>query len=111
MRNVPCNGSSNANDRDDMRRKRKDSIFDPGRFVAEGSKEEWKEHLTSVMQHFKLQKIHFKNEAMKEIKPGCVLEWNQEERSFDCPCHGSRFTCTGELLNGPVRDDLKEISK
>lgn len=40
---------------------------------------------------------------------GCILKWNQDERSFDCPCHGSRFTCFGKLVNGPAISDLKEI--
>jgi glycine/D-amino acid oxidase-like deaminating enzyme/nitrite reductase/ring-hydroxylating ferredoxin subunit len=40
---------------------------------------------------------------------GCVLEWNGEEKSFDCPCHGSRFTCEGKLLNGPASTDLAPV--
>lgn len=40
---------------------------------------------------------------------GCVLQWNPDEKSFDCPCHGSRFTCLGKVVNGPSISDLKEI--
>lgn len=39
---------------------------------------------------------------------GCLLEWNQEEKSWDCPCHGSRFTADGQLINGPAKEDMKE---
>ena len=37
---------------------------------------------------------------------GCQLEWNPDEKSWDCPCHGSRFTCDGELLDRPAQADL-----
>ncbi len=39
---------------------------------------------------------------------GCELAWNGDEKSWDCPCHGSRFTIDGELLDNPSkRDDRK----
>ncbi len=40
---------------------------------------------------------------------GCILRWNQDEKSFDCPCHGSRFTCRGVVVNGPAKDDLQKL--
>jgi glycine/D-amino acid oxidase-like deaminating enzyme/nitrite reductase/ring-hydroxylating ferredoxin subunit len=40
---------------------------------------------------------------------GCVLQWNGEERSFDCPCHGSRFTKEGIVINGPATANLDRV--
>lgn len=38
---------------------------------------------------------------------GCALKWNPQERSWDCPCHGSRFTADGQLIDGPATGDLE----
>lgn len=38
---------------------------------------------------------------------GCSLVWNPEEETWDCPCHGSRFTPDGKLLDGPAKTDLE----
>lgn len=37
---------------------------------------------------------------------GCELKWNDAEKSWDCPCHGSRFTYDGDILNGPATHRL-----
>lgn len=39
---------------------------------------------------------------------GCGLKWNKQERSFDCPCHGSRFSEEGKLIDNPATGDLKK---
>ncbi len=37
---------------------------------------------------------------------GCIVNFNAAERSWDCPCHGSRFGTDGRVLEGPAVDDL-----
>jgi Rieske Fe-S protein len=39
---------------------------------------------------------------------GCIVSWNSTERTWDCPCHGSRFTSDGKLLNGPALEPLSK---
>jgi glycine/D-amino acid oxidase-like deaminating enzyme/nitrite reductase/ring-hydroxylating ferredoxin subunit len=39
----------------------------------------------------------------------CLLGWNQAERSWDCPCHGSRFGIDGRVLQGPAVRDLEQL--
>lgn len=39
---------------------------------------------------------------------GCALKYNRQEHSWDCPCHGSRFTEGGELIDNPATEKMKE---
>ena len=40
---------------------------------------------------------------------GCIVAWNPVEKTWDCPCHGSRFDCYGKVVNGPGNADLEKL--
>jgi len=42
---------------------------------------------------------------------GCVVEWNGSEKTWDCPCHGSRYAPDGRVLNGPALSDLSPVAQ
>ena len=42
---------------------------------------------------------------------GCALKYNRVEHTWDCPCHGSRFTEHGELIDAPATDDHRSIGR
>ncbi len=39
---------------------------------------------------------------------GCALKWNPDEHSWDCACHGSRFSENGKVLDNPANGDIRK---
>jgi glycine/D-amino acid oxidase-like deaminating enzyme/nitrite reductase/ring-hydroxylating ferredoxin subunit len=42
---------------------------------------------------------------------GCIVSWNSEEKSWDCPCHGARYDIDGKVLTGPATRNLSTINE
>lgn len=40
---------------------------------------------------------------------GCTVGWNNKDKTWDCPCHGARFSKSGKVIHGPAVSDLSEI--
>jgi glycine/D-amino acid oxidase-like deaminating enzyme/nitrite reductase/ring-hydroxylating ferredoxin subunit len=53
--------------------------------------------------------LHERSAACPHL--GCVVNWNRAEKTWDCPCHGSRFDPRGKVLNGPANRDLASAER
>lgn len=40
---------------------------------------------------------------------GCIVSWNNAEKSWDCACHGARYSCEGKVIQGPAVKDLEPV--
>lgn len=69
--------------------------------VGESMKGLWKGAFQPMEKNRRGEKVRVRCTHM-----GCKLTWNPDEKSWDCPCHGSRFTEDGKLLDEPARKDL-----
>lgn len=53
--------------------------------------------------------VHFVDTTCRHM--GCEVQWNNAERTWDCPCHGSRYDIQGNVIEGPALKPLKKINK
>jgi glycine/D-amino acid oxidase-like deaminating enzyme/nitrite reductase/ring-hydroxylating ferredoxin subunit len=51
-------------------------------------------------------KVHERSAVCPHM--GCLVAWNAAERTWDCPCHGSRFDAYGHVIHGPATSDLAQ---
>jgi glycine/D-amino acid oxidase-like deaminating enzyme/nitrite reductase/ring-hydroxylating ferredoxin subunit len=83
----------------DAERKRPDAL-EPGEggiFVVDGEKR--------AICRDDARRLHSLSPVCTHL--GCDVRWNAAERTWDCPCHGSRFSSDGRVLNGPATVDLQ----
>jgi glycine/D-amino acid oxidase-like deaminating enzyme/nitrite reductase/ring-hydroxylating ferredoxin subunit len=52
-------------------------------------------------------KLHERSAVCPHL--GCIVQWNDAEKTWDCPCHGSRFEKLGAVINGPANRALNEV--
>ncbi|MBQ1729933.1 MAG: FAD-dependent oxidoreductase [Oscillospiraceae bacterium] len=91
--------------------------FDPGRFdlkavagtFSEGAQavKVLTRSLLNIPQAYKDESGEVHAVSVKCPHLGCQLEWNPDEKTWECPCHGSRFDAYGELISGPAQENLE----
>ena len=70
--------------------------------VGHGGVVEWKGEKVGVYKDGE-GKVHAVSVKCPHL--GCQVEWNPDEKSWDCPCHGSRFDYQGNLIDNPAQED------
>jgi glycine/D-amino acid oxidase-like deaminating enzyme len=77
------------------------ALFDPNRFRARAGAAMFAKENANVAYHFVADRV-LKHGSPRCTHLGCLLDWNAAERTWDCPCHGSRFAASGEVIEGPA---------
>jgi len=83
-----------------------EEVFSPQRLLIKAG---WKHFLVDVAESIMgLTKGLFVKEEQRCKHMGCALDWNEEEQSWDCRCHGSRFSKDGDLMDNPAQKDIEK---
>lgn len=92
-------------------------IHDRFRHPQEGDPEKLSPGEACVAGHGNRQVAAYKDESGKLharsarcTHLGCTVAWNSAEKTWDCPCHGSRFSFDGRVIEGPATKDLPPAS-
>ena len=77
------------------------SVFSPDRFNLKASSLNLASNAFSTITHF------IKPTTKRCAHLGCALTWNATEKTWDCPCHGSRYSSDGNLINNPSQKGIE----
>lgn len=91
-------------------------VFSPWRLHLRAAAGPFLSDVASTLVHLILQKPFAPRSRKRAVEKGfgptcthlgCTLSWNPADRTWDCPCHGSRYDENGRLLRGPACESLK----
>lgn len=84
-------------------------LFDPQRLRPRAGGPTFVKENANVALHFVGDRVA-KRGNPRCTHMGCLLDWNDAEETWDCPCHGSRFAATGEVIEGPATSPIRIAS-
>ena len=77
------------------------ALFDPNRVRLRAAAPTFAKENANVAYHFAADRV-LKHGNPRCTHLGCLLDWNAADETWDCPCHGSRFAASGEVIEGPA---------
>lgn len=80
-----------------------EEVFAPQRFPVTALSKNFTENAIQAVKGLSKQILTIEDFPKKCSHMGCKLEKNEDENTWECPCHGSRYTADGKLLNGPAQ--------
>lgn len=83
-----------------------EEVFAPQRFPVTAMSGNLAENTAKAVKGLSKQLLNTEEVPSKCSHMGCKLEWNPDEGTWECPCHGSGFSKEGELLRGPAQENL-----